>query len=333
VEEPLRQKAPFWLCALLLAFALLSPGVRAHAQEANYPTRPIRWIVPWPAGGTTDVIARVVAQQVSEVIGQPIVIDNRGGASAMIGINAAVQAAPDGYTFLVSDSALSSVASLNGKLPFDPQKDLIPITIFVTVPHALVVRNDLPVKSIQELIALAKAKPKTLNFGSGGIASPLHLAGELFRARAGIEWTHIPYRGSGPAIAAVVSGEVDVVTPTLPSMIGQAKGGNMRVLAVMTAKRSPSLPDVPTLAEAGLPNAEAFAYFGLHAIKGTPQPIVERMYQACIKALNTPELRERLREQAADVVANTPAEYAAFVRDDTQKWRDIINAAGLSKEN
>jgi tripartite-type tricarboxylate transporter receptor subunit TctC len=327
------QKARSWLGVLLLATAVSSSSVCANAQEANYPTRTIRWIVPWPAGGTTDVVARLVAQKVSEVIGQPIIIDNRGGAAGMIGINAAVQSTPDGYTFLVSDSALSSVASLNGKLPFDPEKDLIPITIFVTVPHALVVRKDLPVNSVKELTALAKEKPKTLNFGSGGIASPLHLAGELFRARAGIEWTHVPYRGSGPAIAAVVSGEVDVATPTLPSMIGQAKSGNMRVLAVMTAKRSPSLPDVPTLAEAGLPNAEAFAYFGLHAIKGTPQAFVEAMYKACIKALNTPELRERLREQAADVVANTPAEYAAFVKADTQKWRDIIHAAGLSKEN
>jgi tripartite-type tricarboxylate transporter receptor subunit TctC len=325
-------KARSWFCAVMLAAAILSALAPASAEEA-YPTRPVRWIVPWPAGGTTDVIARIVAQKVSEIINQPIIIDNRGGAAGMIGMTTAAQSLPDGYTYLVSDSALSSVASLNGALPFDPEKDLLPVTIFVTVPHALVVRKDLPVSSVKELIALALAKPKALNFGSGGIASPLHLAGELFRARAGIEWTHIPYRGSGPAVAAVVAGEVDVATPTLPNTIAQVISGNMRALAVTTAKRSPSLPDVPTLAEAGLPNAEAFAYYGLHAIKGTPQTMIDRMYDACIKALNSPDLRAKLREQAADVIANTPAEYAAFVRTDTQKWREIIKAAGLSKEN
>ena len=321
-----------WIRAFAFVAALVCATAPAGAEE-NYPTRPIRWIVAWPAGGTTDVIARVVAQKVSEIIGQAIVIDNRGGAAAMIGMNAAVQATPDGYTFLVSDSALSSVAALNGKLPFDPEKDLVPVTMFVTVAHVLVVRKDLPVQSVKELVALARSKPKALNFGSGGIGSPLHLAGELFRARAGIEWTHIPYRGSGPAVAAVVAGEVDVATPTLPNTIGQVTGGNIRALAVMTAKRSPSLPDVPTIAEAGISDAEAFAYYGLHAVKGTPRAMIDRMYDACIKALNSPDLRAKLREQSADVVADTPAEYGAFIQADTQKWNEIIKAAGLSKDN
>jgi tripartite-type tricarboxylate transporter receptor subunit TctC len=302
---------------------------QALAQDVSYPTRPIRWIVTWPAGGTTDVIARVVAHKVSELLKQPIIIDNRGGAAGVIGMRAGVAAEPDGYTFLVTDSAISSVTSLNGSLPFDPVKSLAPITMFALVPHIVVVKDALPVKTFAELIELAKSKPGTLNFSSGGIGSPLHLAGELIRVRAGISWLHVPYRGSGPAVTALLTGEADVATPTLPNTVSQVASGKIRALAVMSSKRSSLLPNVPSIEEVGLKGAEAFAYYGLSAPVGVPPAILDRMYKACILALKSTEVSASFNELGVEVVGNTPAEYQDFILSDTKKWSEVIKAAGI----
>jgi tripartite-type tricarboxylate transporter receptor subunit TctC len=204
--------------------------------------------------------------------------------------------------------------------------------MFARVPHVVAVRGDMPVKTLRDLIALAKAKPGSINFGSGGVASPLHLAGELFRTRAGIEWQHIPYRGSGPAVTALATGEVDLAAPTLPNVVSLIAAGNLRALAVMTPKRSPLLPDVPTIEEVGLTDAEAFAYYGLSAPVGTPRIALERMHEACVQAIISPDVRTRFQELGADPVGNTAAEYGEFIKTDMKKWQAVIEAAGIPKQ-
>jgi tripartite-type tricarboxylate transporter receptor subunit TctC len=318
------------LCSLII---FCSAGVPLLSAESNYPTRPIRWIVAWPPGGSTDVIARIVAQNVSAGLHKAVFIDNRGGAAGVIGMKSAVAAKPDGYTFLVSDSGISSVASLYGSLPFDPDKDLLPITMFARVPHLIVVKNDLPVKSISELVSLAKSKPDSINFGSAGSGSPLHLAGELFRVRAGITWQHIPYRGAGPTIAALLAGEVDVASPTLANVVSHINSGKIRALAVMSQTRTPLAPNIPTLSELGVSDAEAFAYYGLSAPVGVAPGILKQTYEACIQALKSPDVIANLQKQGAEPVGNTSDEYGAFIRADMAKWEEVVKAANIPKQD
>jgi tripartite-type tricarboxylate transporter receptor subunit TctC len=312
---------------------ILALNVTPASSDSNYPSRPIRWIVTWPAGGSTDVVARIIAQKVSEILRQAVIIDNRGGAAGVIGMRAAVAAEPDGYTLLVSDSGISSVTSLYGSLPFDPNTDLAPITMFAQVPHMIAAKSDFPAKSINELVSLAKSKPGSINFGSAGIASPLHLAGELFRVRAGINWQHIPYRGSGPAVAALVAGEVDVASPTLANIFGQIDSGKVRPLAVMSQKRTTLAPNVPTLHESGISDAEALAFYGLSAPAGVQKEILKRMHEACGLALNSPEVIEKLKNAGAEPVGSAPSEYGDFIRNDTKKWQAVITAAGIPKQS
>ena len=314
------------LVTLLALAAWLLPGA---APAADYPDRPVRWVVPYAAGGTTDVIARNVAQTVSQIFGHGIVIDNRAGAGGRTAMAMVAKADPNGYTLLVSDASLATAPSLYAELPFDPLKDLAPIAMFTTVPHIVVVPPELGVGSLGELIALAKKDPGKLNFGSGGIGSPLHLAGEVLRLETGIAWTHIPYKGAAPAILAAITNEVQVATPSLPAALPQVQAGKLRALAVMSPKRLKTLPDVPTVAELGFPKATVQGWVGLHAPAGTPPAILSAIEAAIAKALENPELRERLAVQGAEVSPETGTAYGQFVAEETARWKQVVKAAGI----
>jgi tripartite-type tricarboxylate transporter receptor subunit TctC len=314
--------------ALGLAAVAQSPRLAAQA----YPARPIRWVVTYPPGGTTDVIARNVAQAVGDLLGVAIVVENRAGAGGVIGMDAVAKAAPDGYTFLVSDASLATAPSLYAKVPFDPVKDLTAVGQFVTVPHVIVVNAGLPVKDVRDLLALAKREPGRLNFSSGGIGSPLHLAGEVFRAATGIEWTHVPYKGANPAILAVVSGEAQVAAPSVPGVIGQIAGGKLRALAVTSPRRLDLLKDVPTVADLGFPRAQMFGWVGLHSPAATPAAIQARMQAAVAQALAAPALQTRLGEQGATVTAGSPDDYHRLITDQIALWRRVVADAGIKPE-
>jgi len=314
----------------LLALCVCLP--RAAALAADYPERPIHWIVPYPPGGTTDVLARDVAQAVAQVLGRPIVIDNRGGAGGQLAMNDVAKANPDGYTLLVSDASLATAPSLYKQLPFDPVKDLQAIARFATVPHIVVVSPAVHAETLGELIALSKAAPGTLNFGSGGVGSPLHLAGEALRIESGIAWTHIPYKGAAPAILAVISNEVQVATPSLPAALAFVQTGKLRALAVLSPQRLAVLPQVPTAAELGYPKATVQGWVGLHAPAGTPPDVIGTLETAVTKALQSSELRERLAAQGADVAAQSGIAYAQFVAAEAERWKQVVQVAGIPRE-
>jgi len=314
------------LALLALGAASLLPDT---ALAADYPDRPVRWVVPYAAGGTTDVIARNVAHTMSQMFGHAIVIDNRAGAGGRTAMAAVAKADPDGYTLLVSDASLATAPSLYAELPFDPVRDFTPIAMFATVPHIVVASPEVGVSSLAELIALAKKDPGKLNFGSGGVGSPLHLAGEVLRLETGMPWTHIPYKGAAPAIIASITNEVQVATPSLPAALAQLQAGKLRALAVMSPKRLATLPDVPTVAELGFPKATVQGWVGLHAPAGTPPAILGAIEAEIVKALQSPELRERLTAQGADVAPEMGAAYGKFVADETARWKQVVAAAGI----
>jgi tripartite-type tricarboxylate transporter receptor subunit TctC len=260
------------------------------------------------------------------------VIDNRAGAGGRTAMAAVAKSDPDGYTLLVSDASLATAPSLYTELPFDPVKDLAPIAMFATVPHIVVVAPEVGVGSLGELIALAKKDPGKLNFGSGGIGSPLHLAGEVLRLETGMPWTHIPYKGAGPAIMASITNEVQVATPSLPAALAQLQAGKLRALAVMSPKRLATLPEVPTAAELGFPKATVQGWVGLHAPAGTPPAILSAIEAEIAKALQSPELRERLTAQGADISFEPGAAYGRFVADEAARWKRVVEAAGIQPQ-
>ena len=315
--------------ARVLALALGAAGPLPGASAADYPDRPIHWVVPYAAGGTTDVVARNVAQTITQMQGWTIVIDNRAGAGGRPAMGTVARADPDGYTLLVSDASLATAPSLYAQLPFDPVKDFLPIALFATVPHIVVINPEVKANSLAELIALGKQDPGKLNFGSGGIGSPLHLAGEALRLETGIPWTHVPYRGAGPAIIGTISNEVQVATPSLPAALAQVQAHTLRALAVMSPKRLPTLPDVPTVAELGFPKATVQGWVGLHAPAGTPPAVLKALETAVAKALQSPELRNRLAQLGADVSTETGAAYGQLVAEETARWKQVVEAAGI----
>jgi tripartite-type tricarboxylate transporter receptor subunit TctC len=262
----------------------------------------------------------------------PLIGLPRSTPGGVIGMDAVAKAAPDGYTFLVSDASLATAPSLYAKVPFDPLRDLTAIGQFVTVPHVIVVNAGLPVKDVRDLLALAKREPGRLNFSSGGIGSPLHLAGEVFRAATGVEWTHVPYKGANPAILAVVSGEAQVAAPSVPGVIGQIAGGKLRALAVTSPRRLDLLKDVPTVTELGFPRAQMFGWVGLHSPAATPAAIQARMQAAVAQALAAPALQARLGEQGATVTAGSPDDYNRLITDQIALWRRVVADAGIRPE-
>lgn len=310
---------------LLLASAATAP---ANAAE-SYPTRPVRFIVPWSAGGGTDIFARIIADKLQQSLGQPFPVENRPGAAGNIGAAYVAKAAPDGYTIMLATITLATSPALYRHLDFDPTKDFAPITLVAGVPHLLVVNPSLPVANVKELIELAKKKPGKLNYASAGIGSPFHIAAELFKEMAGVNIVHIPYKGGAPAVTDVVEGQVDMAFANLVAVLPLAKSGRLRALAISSAKRSSAAPDIPTMAEAGLPGYDFSSWFGIFAPAGTPADIVTKLNHEIVKALKSPEIDKQLTEQGADLVASTPEEFGTYLNAETAKWTKVIRAAGI----
>jgi tripartite-type tricarboxylate transporter receptor subunit TctC len=314
---------------IALAFSL---GAIA-AQAADYPTRPITLVVPYAAGGGNDVIARIVAEKMSQSLGQSIVIENRGGAGGTIATRQVAKSEPDGYTLLIATSSLAINPSLYPNVGYDPRKDFAPVGLIASGANVVMVNNMVPVKSIAELIALAKQKPGELTFASTGTGSSVHLAAELFAGMAGIKINHVPYKGSGPALNDLVGGHVTMMFGTMASSAGLVKdGAKVRALTVTGAKRSALFPDLPTVAESGLPGYESVLHYGIVAAAGTPRPIVDRLNAALNAALATDDVKQRLAVEGAEALPVSPDEYAADIAAEETKWSEIIRKSGMKAE-
>jgi tripartite-type tricarboxylate transporter receptor subunit TctC len=278
-------------------------------------------------------VARAVGQKLIETWGQPVVIDNRAGAGGNIGTELVAKSAPDGYTLVVSNFGPLIISPfVYSRLPYDPVKDLMPITLAATSWFFLVVHPSVPAGTVKELIALAKAKPGQLTFASAGNASPSHLAGALFQSVAGVSLTHVPYKGGAPSVAAVIGGEVQLAIESPPPIVPQVKAGKLRALGAARPDRSPLLPDVPTVKEAGLPGFEVGSWYGFHAPAGTPKPIVDKLHAEMVRAMNTQELRDRFAAVGTETIANSPAQFSAFINAELKKWGKVISAAGVKAE-
>jgi tripartite-type tricarboxylate transporter receptor subunit TctC len=315
------------MAALLMG---LVAGLTAPSQAA-YPERPIQLVVPFPAGGSTDVVARIVAAKMGELLGQQMVVDNRAGAGGNVGAAAVSRAEPDGYTLLIGTVATHAInVSLYPKMPYDAVKSFAPVSLLVIVPNVLEVNPELPVKSVQELIDLLKANPGKYDYASSGIGTPLHLSGELFKSMAGVDMVHVPYRGAGPALTDLLGGQVKIMFDNLPSSIGHIRDGKLRALAITTATRSPAAPDLPTVAESGLPGYETYSWNALFAPAGTPPEVVDTLAQAAAKAVQDPAVKQRLADLSAEAVGTGPAELARHVEAELAKWGPVVKASGAS---
>jgi tripartite-type tricarboxylate transporter receptor subunit TctC len=301
----------------------------AALAQANYPTRPVRIIVPSSPGGGTDILSRLVAPGFSERLGQTAVVDNRPGAGSIIGNDIVAKSPPDGYTLLMGISTLAILPSMHKKLPYDAMRDLAPITQVIAAPNILVVHPSLPVKSVKDLIAFAKKHPGELNYGSAGLGTNPHLSMELFLSMTGIKMVHIAYKGLGPALVDLVAGHVVAATSTMLAGLPHVKAGRLRALATTGAKRSAVLPDLPTVAEAGVPGYEAVQWYGLFAPGKTPQPIITKLHDAMVGALKSPAIGDKLKIDGAEAVGSTPEEFGRFLRSETQKWGKVVRAAGI----
>lgn len=309
-------------CSALGGFAV--PAV--HSQP--YPTRPIRLVVPYPPGGGTDIIARIVGQKLTENLGQQIIVDNRGGAGGTIGTDIVAKSVPDGYTILMAPTSHVINPSIYSKLPYDTVKDFVPITFAVSATILLVVHPSVPAKSVKELIALAKARPGQLNFGSAGNGTVFHLAAELFKRQAGIDMVHVPFKGGGPTIANLVAGQVSLAFETMLALSPFLKAGRVRALAVASAKRSSVMPELPTIAELGFPSIVAENWYGVYAPAGTSKAILSRLNTEIVKILRTQEVKERFQGLGTEVVASTPEELAEYIRTEIEKWSKTAKEAG-----
>jgi tripartite-type tricarboxylate transporter receptor subunit TctC len=315
--------------AMALLGALLAPLQVSHAEE-TYPSKPIRLVLPYPPGGSYDAIARLVGSKLSAVLGQPIIVDNKPGAAGEIGTTAAAEAPADGYTLALFGNSQTVLPSINPGLAHDIKKSFDPVARVATVAEVIVVNPSVPAKSIAELVALAKAKPGQLNFGSGGAGGITHLAGELIKSSAGIDLVHIPYKGQAPAVVALISGDVQVLVLNVVSAVPQVKAGKARALAVTSSTRSPFLPDVPTAVEAGLPGYEIIEWYGLLAPKGTPPAVITKLEQAVNNVLARTDTTEALAQLGANPFpGDTPAAFAKFIDEDIAKYGAIIKRAGI----
>src|SRR5262245_61223845 len=315
------------LLRLAFAVALLFPAL-ATAQE--FPAKPIRLIVPFPPGGPNDIIARAVGQRMSEIAGQPVTIDNRGGAAGVLGTDAVAKAEGDGYTIAITSAgALAISASLQEKLPYDSTKDLKAVTLVAKVPEMLVVASSVPAASMSELVALAKAKPGQLNFASTGPGSMPHLAGELFKLRAKIDIVHVPYRGAAPAMNDLLGQQVQMVFLDLPILLPQVQAGKIRPIALGSRGRPATGQDGPTTAEVGFPELLADNWYGMVAPAGTPPAIIAKLNKIAVEAMQSPDVKEKLLSQGAVLSGNKPEEFAAFIRSEIDKWGKVVQAAGI----
>jgi tripartite-type tricarboxylate transporter receptor subunit TctC len=309
---------------LLLCLLAAMP---AWAQD--WPTKSVHFIVPYPPGGGTDILARIVQSRLSEALGQTIVIENRGGAGGAVGTEAAARSTPDGYTFLFTLSS-HTINPLLYKLNFDVERDFAPVTLIVSVPQLIVAYPGAPIKSMQDVVAMAKAQPGRLNFASVGNGTPSHIAGELLKLRAGIDIVHIPYKGGGPAIADTLGGQVPIAIVSMPAAISHVRAGKLRALGVTTLKRNPGAPEIPTVAEAlKIPDYEVDSWYALFAPAKTPPAIVARMQQAIVRTIQLPEVKQKLLEQGGDTVGSTPEELDRVVKTELRKWAEVIREAKI----
>ncbi|HUP94406.1 MAG TPA: tripartite tricarboxylate transporter substrate binding protein [Burkholderiales bacterium] len=313
--------------AVLFAL-LLAPNI-TFGQA--YPSKPIRFIVGFPPGGTNDIVARVVAPKLGEYLGQQVIVDNRGGANTAIASDMFVRMPPDGYTIMLNAPGHATNPALM-KLNFDSIKDFAFITIAAESQNLLVVHPSFPPRTVKELIAISKKRPGDINYGSSGIGTTVHLSAALFEYMSGVKWVHIPYKGGGPALVGLLSGEFSLYFGNVPTVIRQARDGKLRAIATTGAKRTPVAPDIPTVAESGISGYEVTTFYGISAPAKTPRPIIDRLHSEIVRVLNAPDIREKLQGLGADPVANTPEQYTAFMQAEIAKWSKVIRAAGIKGE-
>ena len=320
------------LAAVALGAALVSTAGIAQAQT-KYPTKPIRFIVPFPPGGGTDILARLVANKLTETLGWQIVIDNRGGAGGNIGLDAAAKAAPDGYTMVMGQTSnLAINPALYAKLPYDPVRDFTPVSLVASSPIAITVSAKSPHKTLGELVAAAKAKPGELTFGSPGNGTVAHLTGELFQRTAGVKYIHVPYKGAAQAMPDLIGGRINFYTSSLETAMPQMKAGAIRTVAITSLARVQAVPDVPTVAESGYKGFEATTWFGILVPKGTPAPMVERLSGEIVKVLNAADIRNRMQENGGATVKTGPAEFSALLKTEMSKWARVVKESGVKVE-
>lgn len=311
-----------------ITLSLLALPVTAQ----NYPTRAVRLVVPSSPGGGTDISARILAPQLTRLLGQQVVVENRPGAGTMIGGEAVARAAPDGYTLLMGISTLAINPAMYKKVPYDALKDLAPISQAVSLSNVLVVHPSLPAKSVKEFVALVKPRPGQINFASAGVGTSPHLSMELFLVMTGLKMLHVPYKGSGPGVTDLIAGHVPAMMPNMLSAQPHIKSGRLRALGVTGSKRAPGADDIPTIAEAGVPGYEAVQWYGVLAPAGTPRDIISKLHTGVVRALQNPEVRQRLLNDGAEPIGSSPEEFAAYLRSETVKWAKVTQAAGIKPD-
>lgn len=314
----------------VLLLALLAGLFTINGLAQEYPTKPVRLIIPFAPGGSNDILGRLIGAKLSETLGQQVVIDNRPGAGGSIGVELAARSAPDGYTLVIGHIGTLAVnPTLYRRLPYNPLKDFQPISMLAKVANIMVVHPSVPAKSVKELIALAKAKPGSLVYGSGGNGGAGHLATEYFKLMAKIDMVHVPYKGTGPAVVDLMAGQTHLVFAGIPGIIAQVRAGRLRALGVSTSKRLAIFPDVPTIAEAGVPGYEATQWYGVLAPAGTPKAVVARLNKEIVSALQTTQMQERLAADGSEPLASTPEEFLDFIKEEIARWAPVIKAAGI----
>jgi tripartite-type tricarboxylate transporter receptor subunit TctC len=323
-----------FLPVILAAGCTFTAAVCSAAQSAEgaYPARPMRMVIPFAAGGGVDIIGRIVASKLSEGLGQQIIVDNRVGAGSTVGTDIVAKAPADGYTLLVTNNSLAYNPSLYPKLPYETLRDLAPVTLLGTTSNVVIVHPTVPAKNLRDLLELMKAKPGQLNYGSGGVGGSVHLAFELFQNMAGIRATHVPYKGVGPAMIDVVGGRVQVMIAGLPPALGHIKANRLRALAVTSAKRAPSLPEVPTVNESGVPGYEYVTWYPMLVPAAVPKSVIAKLNESAAKALSGADLREKFSQQGVDAESSTPDHLTRLVREEIARWGKIIKAAGIQPE-
>ena len=318
---------------LFFGFVTLLSGLALSADGASYPEKSIRFVIPYPPGGSADVVARILGHELVQAMGQQVVMDNRGGATGIVALQLVARSAPDGYTIMLASAGPNAInPSIYRKLPYDPLVDFAPITLAMMVPQIVVVNPALNAKTIQELITLAKEKPGALTYASAGTGSSFHLSVELFKSLSGLNMTHVPYKGAGPALNDVVAGHVQLMFPSAPSVMSLVKSGRLRAIAVTTIKRVSALPDMPTVSESGVPGYEAVSWFGVVAPASTPVQIIDTLHGHFGRILALQRVKERFIGLGAEIVSSTKTEFQAYLKNEVEKWRKVVAAARITAD-